>query len=186
MTGKRIIIIAAVIFILMLDIAGSILIHPDNPENTNQKQLLPGMEVNNIFFAQDFEYLSMYGDPKNWDDEKDMAIDKNGDGENDIIFKIASSKYEGIDLRGSVRQTDGSWKSMNFWSADLYGLFKSYLQDKSQERVIKAKDFLTLDTAGLFYLLQEGKYIVRGGCIVDDDYVQISFATLMKMDWTKY
>lgn len=137
-------------------------------------QLLPGMNVDNIFFGQNFDSIAMYGDPKNWDDEKNMCIDTNDDGQNDICFTIASSRKGGIELDGSVKQSNGSWKSMNFWSSDLYKLLRHSLQGKVQNPTVKAKDFLTLDIASLVSLLQEGKYIVKGGCIVDDDYVQIS------------
>lgn len=122
----------------------------------------PEKEADPLFYAQDFETIdsiSMYGDPRYWDDEKNLSLDMDGDGQNDVNFAISSSRSEGIDLKGSVRQKDGSWKSMNFWSSDLYRLYRDSLKEKAP---------------GLFSLLQEGKYIVKGGSITENASVQIS------------
>jgi hypothetical protein len=118
----------------------------------------------------------MYGDPGYWDDEKDMSVDTNGDERNDMNFAISASTHEGIDLRGSVKQHEAGWKSMNFWSADLYRLLWNSLKEKpqSQAGTITAKDFLTRDFSGLLSLLKEGKFITRGSSITEDDYLQIS------------
>ncbi len=203
--GKRVMMIIAVIAILILLILGTKYLDLPNIKESmesaainkaikmanrgegplvnsevieREDQALPGMEIDNIFFAPDFDYVAMYGDPRDWDDEKNMCIDKNGDDRNDINFTIAPNIYDGIDLEGSVKQSNGSWKSMNFWSSDLYKLFRNSLQEKAQLRTVKAKDFFTLDISSLLLLLQEGKYIVKGYCIVDDDYVQISICDI--------
>ena len=178
--GKRVIMVIAVISILILAMAGTTSPPPIHTGKyfeglEPEEQELPGMDANDIFFAPKFDSIAMYGDPKDWDDEKNLCVDTNGDGQNDVNFTIAANAYKGIDLEGSVKQGDGSWKSINFWSSDLYPLFRNYLQGKAQtQTAIKAKDFLTLEIPGLLLLLQDGKYIVKGGCIVDDDYVQIS------------
>ncbi len=137
-------------------------------------------EADHLLSAQDFDNvdsidnISMYGDPLYWDDEKNMSLDTDGDGQSDINFAISSSKREGIDLKGSVKQKDGSWKSMNFWSSDLYRLYRDYLKEKIQNRTFRAKDFITLNVSGLFSLLQEGKSAVKGGGVTEEEYVRIS------------
>jgi hypothetical protein len=145
-------------------------------ESERERQTLPAIKADNLFFAQDFDSISMYGDPRYWDDEKDMSVDTNGDDRNDLNFAISASTHEGIDLKGSAKQHGAGWKSMNFWSADLYRLLWNSLKEQPQTiaRPITGKDFLTMDFSGILSLLKEGKYITKGSSITEDDYVQIS------------
>lgn len=140
------------------------------------KSLPVPMEENisgNIFIAQNYDYIMMFGTPQHWDDEKNMAVDLNHDGV-DEEFAIAQSRHEGILLEGRAKR-DGNWEAVNFWSDDVFELFRNASkQGDMQLRTIKAKHFLTGDIFGLLWLLKEGSYIVEGGCIVDDDFVQTS------------
>ena len=160
------------ILVLILSLTLSIILCNCNgttaSDEPNQVQI--GNEEDAVFFSQNYEYISMFGNPLFWDDEKNMGVDINGDGEYEN-FTISRHIKEGILLEGQAKR-NGSWKSMNFWSYNVFELFR--MQGKMHTQTIKAKNFITWDLTGLLSLLKEGSYIVEGSCIVDDDYTQIS------------
>lgn len=140
-------------------------------EEPDQVQI--GNEEDAVFFSQNFEYINMFGNPQFWDDEKNMDVDLNGDGEYEN-FTISRHLKEGILLEGRAKR-NGNWMSMNFWSYNVYELFRNAsIHGKIQAQTIKAKNFITWDVSGVLSRLKEGSYIVKGSCIVDDDYSQIS------------
>ncbi|HYE68461.1 MAG TPA: hypothetical protein VEA58_07615 [Anaerovoracaceae bacterium] len=136
-------------------------------EEPNQVQL--GNEED-AFYSQNYEYINMFGNPQFWDDEKNMDVDINGDGEYEN-FTISRDLKDGIRIEVRAKQ-NGNWKSMNFWAYNVYELLRTH--GKMQTQTIKAKNFITWDISGLLSLLKEGSYIVEGSGIVDDDYTQIS------------
>lgn len=137
------------------------------------KQKLIGNAEDTIFFADSYDYITMYGNPQFWDDEKNMSVDLNQDGSYEE-FAIASDRKEGILLSGMAYRF-GSWDTMNFWSDNVFMLFRKVsAQSGRKAQTIKARDFLTGDIAELLWLLKEGSYIVKGSCVTEDDYVQIS------------
>lgn len=153
-SGKSAIMGIAVIAFFIFAMLGNLYFDPANTEkSTGQgQQPLPGVEIDSLFTAQKYDYVTMYGDPLYWDDEKNLCMDTNGDNQNDVTFSISRSKEDSIILEGSVRQRDGNWRSMNFWSSDLYRLFRNSLQ--------------------------RGPFFGKSNHIVADDYVQISICDI--------
>lgn len=138
---------------------------------SNQVQL--NNEENTIFFAENYDYIQMYGNPQFWDDEKNMSLDLDGDGTFED-FAIARDSKKGVLLQGRVKQ-DKNWKSINFWSYNIYELArKASAESRTQVPMIKAETFLNGDPLVLFSLLKEGNYIVKDSGIIDDDFMQIS------------
>lgn len=181
MSGKRAVVLAVVVMLSAFGVLAAIFGHrvedysavSAGMTNGQSSQAVISNEDNAIFFAENYDFIDMFGNPQHWDDEKNMAADLNHDGV-DEDFAIAKSRHEGILLKGSAKR-DGNWESVNFWSDRVFELFRSAsARSETQAQTLKAKHFLTGDISGLLWLLKEGSYIVEGGCIVDDDFIQIS------------
>jgi len=81
-----------------------------------------------LFSAQKYENIQMYGDPKRWDDEKNLSLDLDGDGTSEefVITKDFNDTIRLRGIRGSVMA--GMEKEADFWSADLARMLPSGLK----------------------------------------------------------
>ena len=103
----------------------------DELGETEQKWI-SGLKSNkiqaNIFEAANYDYTLMYGDPKLWDDEKNLSVDVNGDGISEE-FVISKDKNDNIIMKGIRRDPQqGAEQSMNFWTANVEGLLPKTLK----------------------------------------------------------
>lgn len=77
------------------------------------------------------DFIQMYGSPQEWDDEKNMSVDLNNDGVFEQ-FSISLSRTDGI-LLGGGAERHGKWRSMNFWTADVFEfIYQDLIREKMQ------------------------------------------------------
>lgn len=101
---------------------------PDKIQTGNEDKKDNSNDSSNIFEASNYDYILMYGNPRLWDDEKNLSVDVNGDGASEE-FVISTDFKDGIILKGIRRKgQEGAGTSMNFWTSNLSVLLPKSLK----------------------------------------------------------
>jgi hypothetical protein len=104
----------AVISILLLGLILSAVVLSQTPGGAAVKPI-----VDNLFQAEDFDSVMMFGNPKLWDDEKNLSVDLNNDGVSEE-FIISKDFSDNVILEGIQRDAQGeTLKSINFWTGEI-------------------------------------------------------------------
>jgi hypothetical protein len=101
---------------------------PITPDEQSEQEEQKTIYSGELFSADQYESIQMYGDPKLWDDEKNLSLDLDGDGTSEE-FVITKDFNDTIVLRGTRGSVmAGMEKEADFWSADLARMLPNELK----------------------------------------------------------